>query len=366
MHLKTQTKELLFSHFQTYPQLTPADLLKFLHQSAFGCEHLLAHPSAAVDYIRKEAQTCVPCSGKLIEDLDGQHCRVHLDILREGLSAETFGKLFFLSASVVPDGKERLEEKLIALEELLAEGKLPFSPTEVAELISQWRSQGFPARHHSEEFRTAYHPAYRVIRKDLALFLPLFIQIDHMLADKVSGTQPESFPLVTLAIEGGSASGKSTLGSVLEQVYGCTLMHMDDFFLQPHQRTPERFAQPGGNVDRERFLEEVLQPLSRKESVQYRPFDCSSFTIQPPVSITPEKLVVIEGAYSMHPELADHYDFSVFLDIDPALQKSRINKRNSPAFAQRFFNEWIPMEHRYFEVMQVQERCNLIISVKNC
>ena len=366
MHLIPLTKELLLSHFRTYPQMTPADLLKFLHQSAFGCEHLLAHPSAAVDYIRKEAQTCVPCSGKLIEELDGQHCRVHLDILREGLSAETFGKLFFLSAAPVPDGRERLEEKLAVLEELLAEGKLPFSSTEVTELIDQWRSQGFPARHHSEEFRNAYHPAYRVIRKDLVLFLPLFIRIDRMLAEKSASAQAVAFPLVTLAIEGGSASGKSTLGSVLEQVYDCTLLHMDDFFLQPHQRTPERFAQPGGNVDRERFLEEVLLPLSRKETIQYRPFDCGSFTIQPPAAITPGQLVVIEGAYSMHPELAGFYDLSAFLDIDPNLQKDRINKRNSPAFAQRFFNEWIPMEHRYFEVMQVKERCDLVIPVKNC
>ena len=33
---------------------------------------------------------------------------------------------------------------------------------------------------------------------------------------------------------------------------------MDDFFLRPEQRRPERFAEPGGNVDRERFAAEVL------------------------------------------------------------------------------------------------------------
>ena len=168
-----------------------------------------------------------------------------------------------------------------------------------------------------------------------------------------------------IAIDGMCGSGKTTLGNYLAKELNASLFHMDDFFLQPHQRTPERFAQPGGNVDSERFLKEVLLPLHRKETIQYRPFDCGSFTIQPAIPIKPAKLTVIEGAYSMHPSLADYYDFSVFLDIDPGLQKERILKRNSPAFAQRFFNEWIPMEHLYFDCMQVKERCSLLLPIKN-
>ena len=32
---------------------------------------------------------------------------------------------------------------------------------------------------------------------------------------------------------------------------------MDDFYLQEYQRTQERYNEPGGNVDRERFKKEV-------------------------------------------------------------------------------------------------------------
>ena len=49
---------------------------------------------------------------------------------------------------------------------------------------------------------------------------------------------------------------------------------MDDFYLQPHQRTEERLAEPGGNVDRERFLQEVLIPLHEGHDAVYRVFDC--------------------------------------------------------------------------------------------
>ena len=71
-----------------------------------------------------------------------------------------------------------------------------------------------------------------------------------------------------IAIEGGSASGKTTLGALLETLYDCTVFHMDDFFLRPEQRTPERYAEVGGNIDRERFLEEVLIPLRQKETIE--------------------------------------------------------------------------------------------------
>ncbi len=49
-----------------------------------------------------------------------------------------------------------------------------------------------------------------------------------------------------LAIDGGSASGKTTLAALLAQRYGCPVFHMDDFFLRPEQRTPQRLAEPGG------------------------------------------------------------------------------------------------------------------------
>ena len=45
---------------------------------------------------------------------------------------------------------------------------------------------------------------------------------------------------------------------------------MDDFFLQPDQRTKERFESPGENVDHERFEEEILIPLSKHEAVKFR------------------------------------------------------------------------------------------------
>ena len=158
------------------------------------------------------------------------------------------------------------------------------------------------------------------------------------------------------------SGGKTTLGELLQNVYGCPVFHMDDFFLRPEQRTEARFTQPGGNVDRERFLEEVLIPLREGRPVDYRRFDCATFTIAPPQRIEAGTLNIVEGAYSMHPNLAPYYDLSVFLPISAEKQRERILKRNAPAHAKQFFDRWIPFEQRYFDALDVWNRCDLILS----
>lgn len=343
------TAQRLLTHCAAHPLLQPADLCKFLHQSTFGCEHLIASPEAAVAYIEAEAAT-VQSEEPLSERLDGNFYRVSLGWLKEGLKAETLGRLFYLSAK--PTGSvAQLEEKLAVAKTLAAEGRLPFPLEALETVVADWQAAGYPARHHSEEFRAAYRPAYRVIHKDFVPFLPLLAAIDRR-----GGTG-------LVAIEGGSASGKTTLSRLLEQVYDPTVFHMDDFFLQPHQRTPERFAEPGGNVDRERFLEEVLSPLSEGKPVVYRPFDCSTCELLPAETVYPKPLVIVEGAYSMHPDLAGYYDLSAFLDVEPELQKTRIQKRNFPALAARFFAEWIPMERRYWEAFSIPDACDIRIKI---
>ena len=100
---------------------------------------------------------------------------------------------------------------------------------------------------------------------------------------------------VLIAIDGPCTAGKTTLAARLKEEYDCCVLHMDDFFLRPEQRTRDRLAQPGGNVDYERFWEEVLLPLKDGLPFSYRPYDCSRQALAQPVSVIPKKLTVIEG-----------------------------------------------------------------------
>ena len=165
---------------------------------------------------------------------------------------------------------------------------------------------------------------------------------------------------VILAIDGPCASGKTTLGAYLEERYDCNLFHMDDFFLRPEQRTPQRFAKPGGNVDYERFRDEVLMPLATGKAFSYRPFDCKTFTLSEPVAVSPKKLTIIEGSYSHHPYFGDPYDLKVFLTADLQTQRQRILER-PPFLHQRFFRDWIPMENLYFQTFHIREQAELVL-----
>lgn len=353
MKQSEKTRELLIQHCKRYPHLKSADIFKFLYQSAFGCEHMVRSSEYAAEYIQKEYDSMSFTVPNMIDELDGDYSRLSLSYLSNGLSATTLGKLFCLSAKSEDGAQEALKEKLAVAATLVSDGIIAIPPIEFFTELKKWELKGYPSLHHSDTFKSEYHPAYRVISNRYVKFLPLFSELDKRLE---SGT-------VKLAIEGGSASGKTTLAALLKSIYDCAVFHMDDFFLRPEQRTPTRFAEIGGNVDRERFLEEVLIPLSENRPITYRRFDCSMYSLLPATDIAQRPLTVVEGAYSMHPELEKYYDLSVFLDISSKHQCERIEKRNSPEMATRFFNEWIPLEVRYFDGSKVKERCDIVISV---
>ena len=146
---------------------------------------------------------------------------------------------------------------------------------------------------------------------------------------------------VFVAIDGPCTSGKTTLATVLQRRFGGNVLHMDDFFLRPEQRTPERFAEPGGNVDRERFEDEVLAPLAAGKIAQYRPWDCHTGDFAASHNVEPARLTIVEGSYSMHPALRGYYDLMICLTIDSGEQLHRLEARN-PRMLQRFIDEWIP------------------------
>ncbi len=171
-------------------------------------------------------------------------------------------------------------------------------------------------------------------------------------------------PRLIVALDGRCASGKTTLAGELGRRYGWGVVHMDHFFLRPAQRTPQRYATPGENVDHERFLEEVLLPLERGELQSYRPFDCHTLDFSPPVPVAPVPVTVVEGAYACHPALWDFYGFRVFLTVEGEKQLRRVAARNGEEALAAFRDKWIPLEEAYIAAQRLEERCGCIIELK--
>ena len=165
-----------------------------------------------------------------------------------------------------------------------------------------------------------------------------------------------------VAIEGNSGAGKTSLGSLLAERYDCNLFHMDDYYLPPEKKTGARLAEAGGNVDRERFKEEILDNIRQGGDFSYKKYDCKSQSYYPPVLVHPKELNIVEGVYSMHPDLAPYYDLTIFLSLDEAEQSRRILDRNGPLVHKRFLDLWIPLENRYFEELHIKENCDLVVT----
>ncbi|MBQ1855346.1 MAG: hypothetical protein II137_01975 [Anaerovibrio sp.] len=168
---------------------------------------------------------------------------------------------------------------------------------------------------------------------------------------------------VIVVIDGRCGAGKTTFAQYLEEQAGATVFHMDDFFLRPEQRTQERLDTPGENVDHERFLSEVLEPLRNGAlELPYQRFDCKSLSLQEAVNIRPGNLCIVEGSYSCHPALVKKYDYRIFMTVSPKEQMERIIRRNGPEAAKVFESRWIPLEERYFSVCTVEGQYDCVIN----
>jgi uridine kinase len=171
----------------------------------------------------------------------------------------------------------------------------------------------------------------------------------------------ESKDQVIVAIDGHSGAGKSSLAYYLSQRFDCNLFHMDDFFLQEEQRTPERYAQPGGNVDYERFFEEVLQRIKCKAPFSYKKFNCQTMRFGEVIEVVYKRLSIVEGSYSHHPNFNNPYDLKVFLCIDSSEQSLRVLSRNGEDMHKRFMQEWVPLENLYFTTFKIEENSDFVI-----
>ena len=74
------------------------------------------------------------------------------------------------------------------------------------------------------------------------------------------------------------------------------------------------------------------------------------------------RLVIVEGAYCLHPLLFERYDLRVLCTVSPEGQRGRILARNGGAQLERFERLWIPMENRHIQAHDLAARCDLTLS----
>ena len=247
---------------------------------------------------------------------------------------EVIARLFILTADRFPADYTHADETSRAMlddcvniaREVVRDGRFGFDIAEFDSAAAEFAAAGYPAQSHSDIYRNAYKPAYRVVDSYFARLISCLYAISRLLDEK-SGQ-------VRVVIDGRAASGKTTAAELIAGYFSATytcaytcaypnthpdayprvcpdtrsvttdIIHADDFFLPPSLRTPERLNEVGGNLHRERFYDEIIANLDSPDGFSYRVFDCSKMDYAPePRKVKPCRLLIFEGAYSLHPRL---------------------------------------------------------------
>ena len=348
----TELIELLKEHRDHHPVMQVQDAVKFLHQHFCGPGHLIAHHKDVLARVEQELSLTTPqADGLLYESLGNGLCRLNLGVCKaKGLSPKTITHLFVQTANSFSPEHQSLGASLDLIYDL------GFDHNEVEHYLDQYRAQGCPMVSHSPVYHDAYRPAYRVVYEYYARILPVLCAIDQ---------SRTAYSPLCLAIDGPCASGKSTLGKALSELYQCPLIHMDDFFLRPEQRTPQRLNEPGGNVDYERFSREIIAPMIRKEPITYRPWQCNTVDFGPEVTVYPAPLIIVEGSYSLRADLRDAYQLRIWAQADWSSRRRRLLERGGEACLDRFETQWIPLEDTYFKHQKVSQCCHIHLDLSD-
>ena len=195
--------------------------------------------------------------------------------------------------------------------------------------------------------------------------------IERVLAAVAAGRRTDRPYLVGL--DGGSGSGKSTFALALTSRTRAALVASDDFFAA--EITTEGWARRSAAerakdcIDWRRLRTEALEPLLTGHPARWHPFDFDrgplpdgTYLLSPGTArVEPHPLVVLEGAYSCRPELADLIDLRALVDAPIAVRYRRLASREDPTFLTQWTDRWDEAEDYYFREVCPADGFHLVV-----
>ena len=166
-------REYVLQHLALHPAAQMQDVLKLCYQAACGAEHLLGDLEGAKAYFEEEYASVLPTNEPLYERISEGVCRVNLGAWKQrDLPKE---ELFRMFAGTVfsSDGKQRLTEYLDTAERVLRESGFDMAAWQ--SFTEAYKQDGMPAVRHSEAYRKAEQPAYRIVD---AAYIPKLMQLN--------------------------------------------------------------------------------------------------------------------------------------------------------------------------------------------
>lgn len=376
--MSTVFLEIARVHWARYPAMEPQDFAKLAYQSTFGPAHMVQSPdkvlAALLEEHKKAGTEPIPP-----EPIGNGLCRLHITRALSALwELPLIGRMFTQTMGAAEGTAAELSETLEQLAALPVPGLEGY--------LTAWRREGCPPVHHSEAFRRAYHPHYRVLRQDYARFLPALVPIDRLSrehytaylrlprpGDQLPGERASAYlrrhgvrPFL-VAADGRCGSGKTGFSSIVEQLIPGRkrTVHMDDFYLPWEKRALDWMETPAGNMNLERLRREILLPVRSGKPMAYLPVLSGAPVPDEygnPIEIDPDdvELILVEGTYSQHPSLAGYYDYKIFLTCEREEQTRRLQAREGDYYP-TFDRVWRTLEERYFAACGTEKAADLVV-----
>jgi uridine kinase len=177
-----------------------------------------------------------------------------------------------------------------------------------------------------------------------------------------------------VALDGGSGAGKSTLAQLIAAELDAAHIPSDDFFAAEltdadwAARSPA--ARAADAIDWRRLRTAALLPLLAGQPARWRGFDFmaglrpdGSYPMQTFWTVRdPAPLIILDGAYSSRPELADLIDLSVLVDVPLAVRHQRLVAREPADFLAAWHARWDEAEAYYFAHIRPRDTFDLVIT----
>lgn len=176
---------------------------------------------------------------------------------------------------------------------------------------------------------------------------------------------PKKQATLLIGIDGCGGSGKSTFANKLkDECSNVTVVHMDDFYLPSSQliKTHPENKTIGADFDWKRVLNQVLEPISQNKEGHYQRYDWETDDLAEWHTVPIRGIVIVEGVYSIRKELANKYDFTIWVECPRETRLSRGLERDGEEARDMWENNWMISEDIYVEEQKPYERADLIVN----
>lgn len=170
------------SYWGQHKVTRPEDVIKFIYQSVFGAEHLIQCSASSVpcdnmdslnkvhEYFTSEWNSAEPTKAPLYEDISDTYARVFLPAWKYyGYRPEDLWDIFLKTASISSGGEDLFQKETEEIFDFLRTVLSECEYEDYEKYLREYKEAGIHPIHHSEEFRYAEAPSYRVVRREFLL-----------------------------------------------------------------------------------------------------------------------------------------------------------------------------------------------------